>query len=528
MLQYINRARANPQAEMDALFNTNDPYIAAALDYFGTSESVAKSQVAGITSAAPVAWNTSLAQSAETHNDLMITYDQQSHNLPGEPNLLTRIDNAGFSLFAQGGTAGENVYAFSENILHSHAGFYIDWGDGPNGIQNPVGHRDVILSKTYTQVGVAVRSVPGGNTVGPLSVTQHFAYSPAESGPFILGVAINDIDNDDFYDIGEGLGGVRVTATGGGRTFTTTTWDSGGYSLKVASGSTYTVTFSGNGVDFSTNVTVGSENIAVDAERPSGNSSSGGNTGNTFDDPGPNASTTPSTGSDNIRGTSGSDNIESLGGNDLVKTGAGADTIDGGNGTDRLIAGRGDDNVYGGNGNDWLGGQKGNDALFGQSGNDTIRGAEGNDTIEGGSGNDRLRGHEGRDEVYGGTGDDLVFGGSGDDQVYGDAGNDRLKGGTGSDTMTGGSGSDKFHVEHDGASSNGDVDRITDFVFGTDMLIIESLNGARITHVQTLEDLQSLSLSGFSARQSGSDIELSFAEGAFAHTVILEDHSLIA
>jgi hypothetical protein len=48
---------------------------------------------------------------------------------------------------------------------------------------------------------------------------------------YLTGVVIEDGDGDDFYDIGEGIGGVRVTAWNGTRTFATETWAAGGYSL---------------------------------------------------------------------------------------------------------------------------------------------------------------------------------------------------------------------------------------------------------------------------------------------------------
>jgi len=523
---------------MDLLFNSGNASINASVNFFGTSEAIAKAQVNNIQPVAPVAWNASLARSADTHNDLMISFDQQSHNLPGEPTLLARIEQAGFD-FSLGGAAGENVYAFAKDILHAHAGFYIDWGNGPNGIQSPAGHRDVILSPTYTQVGIASRGVGAGKTVGPLSVTQHFADGAAEGGPFIVGVAIDDRDNDDFYDIGEGLGGVTVTATGVGGTFTTTTWASGGYSLQVAPGSDYTVTFAGQGVNQASNVSVNSSNVAVDAETgglPPQPTSNGGNSGGssggagapTTTTPTPNSSTNtrPSGSDDVLRGTTAADNIRALGGDDLVKAGIGADTVDGGSGNDRLIGGNGNDNLVGGAGADWLGGQKGSDVLSGDGGNDTLRGADGNDTLDGGTGNDNLRGHTGRDQLFGGSGNDFLFGDVDNDLLFGDAGNDRLKGGSGNDQLVGGAGRDIFHVEHGQSKTDGDVDRIADFLFGTDVLLIEAFAGRPFERIDTREDLQQLSLPGFSAVQRGADIVLTFDEGAYSHTVILENNDL--
>ena len=65
-------------------------------------------------------------------------------------------------------------------------------------------------------------------------------------------------DGDHFYDVGEGLGGVTVTATSTtGQAYTTTTWASGGYDLALPTG-TYTVAFSGGGISpYSQQVSVG-------------------------------------------------------------------------------------------------------------------------------------------------------------------------------------------------------------------------------------------------------------------------------
>ena len=68
--------------------------------------------------------------------------------------------------------------------------------------------------------------------------------STFDSRPFLTGVVFNDLNNNGKYDVGEGLGGVTVTIPGVG---TTTSFDSGGYSLHVNPGA-YTVIASGGGL----------------------------------------------------------------------------------------------------------------------------------------------------------------------------------------------------------------------------------------------------------------------------------------
>ena len=67
------------------------------------------------------------------------------------------------------------------------------------------------------------------------------------SSVFLTGVAYSDsVVKDNFYTVGEGLPGVTITATHTERSrgLSTTSWNSGGYSLPLSAG-TYTVTGTG-------------------------------------------------------------------------------------------------------------------------------------------------------------------------------------------------------------------------------------------------------------------------------------------
>ena len=73
--------------------------------------------------------------------------------------------------------------------------------------------------------------------------------------------------HDSFYTPGEGIGGLNITAVraGDGATFSTTTFDSGGYSLRLQPGS-YTVTASGGSISpvVYSNVMIASTNVKRD------------------------------------------------------------------------------------------------------------------------------------------------------------------------------------------------------------------------------------------------------------------------
>ncbi|MEM9423040.1 MAG: carboxypeptidase-like regulatory domain-containing protein, partial [Pseudomonadota bacterium] len=82
---------------------------------------------------------------------------------------------------------------------------------------------------------------------------------------YLTGVVIDDKDDDQFYDIGEGQGGVKITAYDGDEAYGTATWDSGGYTLALPAG-TYRVVFEGGDLDaaYETEVTIGNENVKLD------------------------------------------------------------------------------------------------------------------------------------------------------------------------------------------------------------------------------------------------------------------------
>ncbi|MEO0485207.1 MAG: calcium-binding protein [Pseudomonadota bacterium] len=285
MLELTNQLRTDPGGEFDRYFQNGvavQSNIGNAVRYFGVDLTALETQLDALQAVAPLAWNGNLATAADTHSQLMIDFDQQSHNLPGEPSLGDRITDAGYTSWSR---VGENIYAFTDDPLHGHAGFIIDWGyddedivngsirsdfaDHGDGIQDPPGHRNSLMNAAFTEIGIGAlddSADDASDDVGPYSVTQNlgnrFNYTPQ-----LLGVVIDDADGDDFYDIGEGLGGITVTAVGSAGTFSTTTWASGGYQLELAAGS-YSVTFSGDGFDTVTrqNVSIGGENVKVDAE----------------------------------------------------------------------------------------------------------------------------------------------------------------------------------------------------------------------------------------------------------------------
>ncbi|MBW3600588.1 MAG: hypothetical protein KY475_25410, partial [Planctomycetes bacterium] len=134
---------------------------------------------------------------------------------------------------AWGGSTGAidelaHVYERHESLFHSP------------------GHRDNLMQEHYVDAGAGVRFgqfTHQGATYNASMVALSFGFAV---GGQITGVAFTDrITDDDFYDVGEGVGGLTITARdASGAEYTTQTGPSGGYTLAAPPG-VYTVRASG-------------------------------------------------------------------------------------------------------------------------------------------------------------------------------------------------------------------------------------------------------------------------------------------
>ncbi|MFZ1469968.1 MAG: CAP domain-containing protein [Paracoccaceae bacterium] len=435
LLELVNRARMDPAGEFAALIANSgtgagvQPNITQALSYFGVDLAAFQSQMQGFAAVAPLAWNGALAQAAYGHSLEMIAADAQSHQLPGELSFGDRITAADYTNWR---SLRENVYAYSQDMTFAHAGFIIDWGmddadfnagtlrsdwqTAGDGMQDAAGHRVALLSGAMTEIGMAAIAEDNSATsVGPWVITQDLGTRSGYQAQ-LLGVVIDDRDGDAFYDIGEGMGGVTVTATGTAGTFTTQSWGAGGYQMVLPPGA-YSVSFTGGGLIGTAvySVTIGAANIKVDAfaDDASGPAYQAGGAGND-------------------RLTAGPRNtlLTGFDGNDTLQGGDGADTLNGGDGDDFIFGGMTDADMR--------------DMIYGGAGHDYIDGGAGNDDLNGGAGNDTILGGLGSDTMVGNDGDDVLAGSGGSDLMFGNAGNDTLNGGFGYDRMNGGAGADSF------------------------------------------------------------------------------------
>jgi len=124
------------------------------------------------------------------------------------------------------------------------------------------GHQQNFMSDFWSEIGVGYDYGSYRGYDGSTFVTEMFG---DRGETYLTGVVIEDQDGDDFYDIGEGQGGVQITAYDGEDAYATATWESGGYTLALPPG-TYRVVFEGGELDtaYETNVTIGNENVKLD------------------------------------------------------------------------------------------------------------------------------------------------------------------------------------------------------------------------------------------------------------------------
>lgn len=488
MVELLNRARSDPTTEAaryngftDSQSNRFNGQLNEGLAA-GTISSTAKQ---------PLAINPYLTDAARTHSQWMIDVDTFSHTGAGGSNAGQRISSAGYS---NPTTWGENIAINwstgtlnqTSTIFNQHRNLFTDMTISGRG------HRLNMMNASFKEVGVGIATGPwvmSGKTWNTLASTQNFA---ANNNTYLTGVAYRDnVTVDQFYSVGEGLGGVTIQATrvSDNTVFTTTTWSSGGYSLALPPG-TYNIQASGGGLPstiYYNAVTIGNQNIKRDFvygqtadnnPNPPSSTPSEPSTPDTPSNPTtptvPDTPTTPETPDFAhlvgrtlvIQGTDGNDQImvyrknttyfailndqtmtfernlidviavKADAGNDLITIGQGvwATYLEGGDGRDTILGGAGPDTIYG---------NAQPDSLDGGPGDDLIVGAGGHDLINGSDGNDRIYGNAGNDTIDAGTGDDRVFGGEGDDWILGGAGRDILFGEAGRDTLIGASHTDR-------------------------------------------------------------------------------------
>lgn len=230
MLELINRARATPGVEAERYkIALNEGLPAHTLSTSARQ---------------PLAFNLNLISSARQHSQWMLSAKSFSHSGANGSTPNARMNSAGYlniSAWAENlGWAGRrlNTPAAADMVAELQRRLFVDVNVGGRG------HRVNMLRDNMKEIGVGVAA---GDFNGFHSTMTTADFAASGSSVFLTGVAYTDsIKRNQFYNVGEGLGGITITATrSDGKVFTTTTWSSGGYTLPLTAG-TFTLRASNN------------------------------------------------------------------------------------------------------------------------------------------------------------------------------------------------------------------------------------------------------------------------------------------
>ena len=251
MLELINRARANPAAEAARLGIDLNEGLSP-----GTITADAKQ---------PLAFNPQLIAAARAHSSWMMQNNTFAHN-EGSVDPGAQMRAAGYP-FTGSYSWGQNIAFQGETPATPPLNATVAQEESDLFTDKPEpgrGHRLNLMDAGFKEIGVGVMtgSFQGYNAV---LATQDFTYESGNS--FLTGVAFTDAAHTHFYQPGEGLAGVTITATRQSDqvVFSTTTWSAGGYTLALPPG-TYNLAAAGGGIGTVSigNTVIGSQNVEVD------------------------------------------------------------------------------------------------------------------------------------------------------------------------------------------------------------------------------------------------------------------------
>jgi uncharacterized protein YkwD len=253
LVELVNRGRADPSAEAARYDIALNEGLAA-----GTISASAKQ---------PLAINPYVTDAARDHSQWMIDNDQFAHAGADGSQPNQRMSGAGYNFVAPW-TWGENIAwrSYNGSASHSlvaqlHKDLFVDAGIKDRG------HRTNLMNGAFREIGAGYVT---GNfkqfSAGMLTTD----FGSTAGNAYLTGVVYDDgkVTDDDFYTPGEGLAGVKVTATrrSDSAVFSTTSWSSGGYALPLPGGS-YDVAASGGALGAPVSaaaVSIGSENVKRD------------------------------------------------------------------------------------------------------------------------------------------------------------------------------------------------------------------------------------------------------------------------
>ncbi|PCJ62309.1 MAG: hypothetical protein COA79_04395 [Planctomycetota bacterium] len=268
-LEYMNRFRKSPKIEAELLCKIHeDPghilYRKAFIGRHPFEFEMFIKELKIMKPVAPLFFDLFLLRSAKNHARYMILNNNLTHfEIPGKPGFTGKNPSARGRFAKYKDRVGENASLKHSGLLSGHFGFLIDSGPdrfgkiGKGGMQPGRGHRMAMGNKKFKIIGLA--AVPWiENNRNLISFVHNFGF---DSIRYIGGVIYNDKDKDNFYSVGEGVGGVVIKASDGTEC---KSWRSGAYALKLKSNKAVTITMEYANIKKTFTYPAGSKNKKAD------------------------------------------------------------------------------------------------------------------------------------------------------------------------------------------------------------------------------------------------------------------------
>jgi uncharacterized protein YkwD len=242
VIELINRARFDPEAE-------------ATRYGIGLNDGISGTQITNARKP-PVTVNQLLTDAARVHSQWMLDNDIFAHEGANSNSPTDRMNTAGYS-FAGSWSNGENIawagttaptIDLTQYALGHHEGLF-----------KSAGHRKNILNADFREIGVGQKQgyfmLNNTNYLSSM-LTEDFAKSG--NNYFLTGVVYADANNNQFYDVGEGLDGITITTNG--KSYPV--YSTGAYSIPLTNG-IYDVVITGSSLPNSINYQIQINNANI-------------------------------------------------------------------------------------------------------------------------------------------------------------------------------------------------------------------------------------------------------------------------
>ena len=242
VIELINRARFDPEAE-------------ATRYGIDLNDGISGTQITK-TRKPPVTVNPLLTDAARVHSQWMLDNDIFAHEGANNNSPTDRMITAGYT-FAGSWSNGENIawagttaptIDLTQYALGHHEGLF-----------KSAGHRENILNAGFREIGVGQKQgffmLNNTNYLSSM-LTEDFAKSG--NNYFLTGVVYTDTNNNQFYDVGEGLDGITITTNG--KSYPV--YSTGAYSIPLTNG-IYDVVITGSSLPNTVNYQIQISNANI-------------------------------------------------------------------------------------------------------------------------------------------------------------------------------------------------------------------------------------------------------------------------